>query len=74
MEKQKPSVGRVVHFHSLATENGVETLTPQAAFVVAVHTETCVSVVAWNEWGTANAHRSVTQGDGAGQWNWPARV
>ncbi len=74
MENQKPSIGRIVHFNSPITVDDKPATVAQAALVVAIHGEDCISVVAWNEYGTANAQRSISQGTAAGQWSWPPRV
>lgn len=65
----KPTIGRIVHYR--CTENAAVI---KSAIITAVHSETCVSLIVFGNdslnpaWAT-----SVMQGDGAGQWNWPAR-
>lgn len=71
---QTPTIGRIVHFNNSITDGDSVVIEKQAALVVGVHSDTCISVVAWNEYGTASTHRSVLEGDGANQWQWPPRA
>lgn len=66
-----PTIGRIVHFNRQDGDRVIQ----QAALVVAVHTEETVSLVVWNEHGTAMPERSVTLGPigEAGRWSWPSR-
>lgn len=65
---QNPTVGRIVHFRATQDAN------PEAALIVNVHDSTTITCVVWNTGGTARTETRVAQGDGAGEWNWPARV
>jgi desulfoferrodoxin (superoxide reductase-like protein) len=66
MTKQKPSVGRVVHFN---TAHG-----PFAAWVIAVHSDEVVSLSVCNPGGIWHTEIQVSQGIGPGSWTWPPRV
>jgi hypothetical protein len=72
MEKQTPSVGRIVHFFPSGSSE------PQAALVIKVWNSELVNVSACNENGTWSSYTSVQQGDAAdtsrSRWNWPART
>lgn len=68
--KQKPSIGRIVHFN----RKSGDTVVQEPALIVAVHNDECVNLVAWNSGGTQNTETSVLLGEGEGRWNWPARV
>ena len=63
---QKPTIGRIVHLNKNGELN--------AAVIVAVHNDECVSLVAWNSGGTQYNERSVLFGEGPDRWNWPARA
>lgn len=65
---QKPSKGRIVMFHN-PHSNSID-----AAMIVAVHSDTSVNLVSWNEGGTATTFTSVSLGEGSGRWNWPTKV
>lgn len=71
--KQKPSVGRIVHFFPSGSKE------PEAAVVIAVWSETCVNLSACNANGTWRSFSSVSQGalddvEKGNRWDWPARV
>jgi hypothetical protein len=68
MEKQKPSLGRIVKFHNPHSGK------IEPALIVAVHSDENVNLVSWNEFGTQNTHQSVTLGEGPDRWHWPARA
>jgi hypothetical protein len=77
---QKPSVGRIVHFHHAASDgSGAVTL---AAIVVKVFTDDCVNLQVLNDGYTqldtqgsgVVLRTSVARGDGPYQWSWPPRV
>jgi hypothetical protein len=68
---QKPTVGRIVHFFPAGSEN------PEAALVIAVHSDTNVNLSVCNSGGTWSTKTSVS-GNGAEvvgseRWAWPAR-
>lgn len=68
----KPSIGRIVHFYAHGETS------PQAAIVVAVWSDTCVNLVAFNGGGTSSTQSSVLEGEAAdttrSRWCWPPRV
>lgn len=63
---QKPSIGRIVHFNNAGI--------PNAAIIIAVHSDTCVSLSACNSSGTWSSHTSLELGDAPGSWCWPPKV
>lgn len=69
MEKQVPSIGRIVVFEN-PNNNGA----PSAAIIVAVNNEENVNLVAWDSIGNQSAFTSVSIGEGLGRWNWPKYV
>lgn len=69
--EQKSSKRRFVSYNR---DNGDGTIVDEAAMIVAVHSDTCVTLVCWNEGGTCTTMRSVEHGTAAGQWSWPPRV
>lgn len=73
MADQKPSIGRIVHYHSHGSPNGQHKPEPRAAIVTAVHTDTVVDLMVCNPTGLY-FDRSTVQGEGPGQWSWPPRV
>ncbi len=70
---QKPSVGRIVHFHASKDAPA------EAALVIVVHSDTCINVSKCNSggtWGTATSlplEGSIPESTGA-FWRWPPRV
>lgn len=69
--KQIPSIGRVVHWHAAPTSP------PEAAWVIAVHDDDCVSLTTCNSGGTWTTRHSVVHEsvNGAGSfWRWPPFV
>ena len=80
MEHQKPTVGRVVHYHH--TKDGT-TVTTLAAIVVKVFSDTCVNLQVLNDGytddlgGNVALRTSVTQAGEYGApygWSWPPRA
>lgn len=71
MEYQKPSVGRIVHFNA---QHG-DYVSPEAALVVAVHSDITVTLHVFTIDGS-RIERSIVFGspEKAGTWCWPARV
>lgn len=68
---QAPSIGRIVHFFAAGST------APEAAIVIAVWSDTCVSVSAVNSGGTWHCETSVLLDDGEtgrARWAWPPRV
>ena len=61
----KPTVGRIVHFNR---KHG-DFIVQEAALVVAVHNEECVTLVVWNAYGTSTTERSISRGGDAGKWD-----
>lgn len=80
MEPQKPSIGRIVHFYGEGLDE------PQAALVVAVHSNTSVDLNVCNKSGTWSVRQSVELGEdgpvdgtvsdapAGAHWVWPPRV
>lgn len=70
--KNKPSIGRIVHFYA----NG--STTPEAAWVIAVWSDTCVNLDCCNSGGTHHSESSVTEGEPSdtsrSRWCWPPRA
>ncbi|GIQ67410.1 hypothetical protein DUZ99_02240 [Xylanibacillus composti] len=62
----KPSVGRIVHFH---TSNG-----PAAAIVINVHSELEVDLQVFHADGSIKWVTDVPAGVAVGCWDWPPRV
>lgn len=70
---QKPTVGRIVHFHP-----GKDTQ-PEAALVIAVYSDTTVKLQVCNAGGTWSTRDSVSFVENAGAaesaaWTWPPRA
>ena len=69
--EQKPSVGRIVHYHSAQGSD------PEAALVLAVHSDVSVNLQTWNANGTGSTRTSITfegVAEGAPFWRWPPRA
>lgn len=69
--KQKPSIGRIVHFYASKDAD------PQAALVTHVWSDTCVNLVAWNAGGTKTDGSSVLERSDetiGSSWCWPPRA
>ncbi|MDQ1446796.1 MAG: hypothetical protein QOI20_3260 [Acidimicrobiaceae bacterium] len=68
----KPTVGRIVHYNR---ESGGEII-QEAAMIVAVLSDTDVTLAVFNGAGAVRAEPSVPHGEGkkavAGTWSWPA--
>ena len=62
-----PTIGRIVHFRAL----GSASLEP--ALVVAVRSETTITLVVWAADGSARTEVDVLWGNDEGQWDWPTR-
>ena len=60
-----------VHFN---TSNDDGTPRVDAALVIAVHTDTCVTLQTCNPWGTWTTKSSVSEGTSPGSWMWPPRA
>lgn len=63
----KPSIGRIVFFVS---NLGVT----HPAIVIAVHSDTCVSLEVFGLPAGERVVTSVTHGPKLGQWSWPTRA
>lgn len=69
--QQTPSVGRIVHFHPSVGAP------PEAAIVIAVHSNQCVNLSTCNANGTWTSRTSVSFGVDAASpsyWAWPPRA
>lgn len=71
----KPSIGRIVHYKNTENEKifhqeGTEFV---AAIITRVHSDTTVNLALFRDtW--IDFKRSVVQGSGQAQWDWPTRV
>lgn len=70
-----PSVGRIVHYKTRGSADGVFPPTVFASIITEVEApdHSSVSLVTFGPNGMRFEH-GVTQGDEPGQWNWPPRV
>lgn len=80
MKPQLPTCGRIVWYHpptvtqeSIQKENGNGSTDPLPAVIVRVWSDTCVNLKVITDGPVDKWITSATQGDGLGQWNWPAR-
>lgn len=69
---QKPSLGRIVHFHP-GTPDGE----PFAAIITKVWSDICVNLEVFglgppNKWPTSVLHESAA--GGSQRWSWPSRA
>jgi len=71
--EQKPSVGRIVHYMTRGSADGVYPPTAFAAIITKVTDYETVSLVTFGESGL-RFEQNVKHGDSAGQWNWPPRI
>ena len=71
----KPTIGRIVHYHSYGTPGGEFKPEPRAAVVAAVHEDEEVSVVVLNPSGLFfnKAKHAPDDKPTPGHWNWPPR-
>lgn len=67
------SVGRIVHFKTRGSADGVYPPTAFAAIVTALEGGEQVSLVTFGP-GGMRFETGVLKGDQVGQWNWPPRV
>lgn len=71
MESPKPTIGRIVHYHPNPGEP------PEAALVIAVHSDTTVNLQVCNAAGTWSTKSSVpvyAEGQAGQFWAWPPRA
>lgn len=68
-----PTIGRIVHFKTRGSADGVYPPTNFAAMITKVYTNDCVSLVTFGESGF-RFETSVMQGNDVGQWHWPEFV
>lgn len=73
-EKQKPSVGRIVHYQSYGTPNGEYPSVPRAAVIAEVYGDEEVQVVVFNPTGLHFNRAKFSEDPKPGHWNWPPRV
>lgn len=70
--EQKPSVGRIVHYHAPANDDHPANIL--AALITQINPETGkVSLMMFGPMGFGY-RLDVEQGDGPSQWDWPKRV
>ena len=76
-EQQKPSVGRIVHYHTRGSADGVFQPTEFAGIVTQAHGDIgdgmTVDLVTFGPTGM-RFEVGVECGENAGQWSWPPRV
>jgi hypothetical protein len=76
MEKQKPTVGRIVHYFpgtgDVQMDEAGRRATAQAAIVVRVFSDECVNLHVFTDVGST-VQTSVLQGVGSNRWDWPPR-
>lgn len=72
----KPSVGRIVHYHSYGTPGGEFKPLPRAAIVTQVHDDgSTIGLCAVNPTGLFFHERCpFSEEPRPGHWNWPPRV
>jgi hypothetical protein len=68
-----PSVGRIVHYKTRGSADGVFPPTNFAAIITGVKDDITVDLVTFGPSGM-RFETNVAQGDLGGEWNWPARV
>ena len=64
-----PTVGRMVHFNTRGSNDGVFPPRLLAAIITKVYDDETISVCAFREHGFNNELK-ITRGDNPGQWNW----
>ena len=76
MSDQKPSVGRIVHYHSYGTPGGEYTPEARAAVVTAIYpTPGVVALCVLNPGGLFfNPSVSYSETPKPGCWSWPPRA
>ena len=71
----KPSVGRIVHYHSYGTPGGEFKPLPRAAIVTQVNDDGTIGLCAVNPTGLFFHERCpYSDSPKPGHWNWPPRV
>lgn len=71
----RPSIGRVVHYHSYGTPGGEYQPEPRAAIITAVHQDGDVSLCILNPTGMFfNQDVPFSTTPQPGHWTWPPRV
>jgi hypothetical protein len=73
MDKQRPSIGRVVHYLSRGSKDGFYQPESRAAIVTEVQTAEVVSLCILNPTGMFFT-QNVSYGGEPGQWIWPPFV
>lgn len=74
MSEQKPSVGRIVHYHSYGTPGGEFKPLPRAAIIASVHENDECNVVVFNPEGLFFNRVKFSPEPKPGHWSWPPRV
>lgn len=69
----KPTIGRIVHFKTRGSADGVYPPTNFAGIITKVHNDTCVNLCVFGETGL-RFELNVVQGSGVGEWHWPEFV
>lgn len=77
MAEQRPSIGRIIHYHEALEEGGLSR-EPTAAIIVAVHSDECVSLMTFPFGCQPTEVTSVCYSASAEErnerWCWPPRV
>lgn len=72
--EQKPSVGRIVHYHSYGSPGGEFKSEPRAAVIAGVHDDGECDVVVFNPTGLFFNNKCKYSADPKpGTWSWPPR-
>lgn len=77
MQKQRPAIGRVVHYIAYGTPNGeYKAGAHRAATITEVHGDTCVSLCIMNPTGLFFQTSIIEDpaGEKPGSWHWPEFV
>lgn len=75
MSEQTPSIGRVVHYQSRGSADGVFAPEPRAAIITRVNTDDTVDLCVLNPTGVFfDFHLQYSEDPEGGCWSWPPRV
>lgn len=70
----KPSIGRIVIYNHPGSADGKYPPKQSPAVVQVVNADESVDLFVMSVTGGIFFGKSITQGDGPSQWNWPPRV
>lgn len=77
MTEQQPTVGRIVHYVSRGSADGVFPATCRAAVIAAVDDDGCISLCVLNPSGIffdGDIQQDESDHAHGGTWHWPERV